>query len=86
MHALQCITRSFLLIYYGTRSDQNVKDRNCKLRNACMQAGEELTYDYRFNGEEKLPCNCGAASCRGFVNAPDEEVTVMVVQRSDLGR
>ncbi|GAX81946.1 hypothetical protein CEUSTIGMA_g9374.t1 [Chlamydomonas eustigma] len=35
-------------------------------------AGEELTYDYRFNGKEKLPCNCGTASCRGFVNVPED--------------
>lgn len=33
-------------------------------------AGEELTYDYRFAGQDKLRCNCGAASCRGWVNAP----------------
>ena len=30
----------------------------------------ELTYDYRFAGEAKLPCNCGAAACCGFVNEP----------------
>jgi hypothetical protein len=29
---------------------------------------EELTYDYRFSGEEKLVCNCGAGRCRGMVN------------------
>jgi hypothetical protein len=29
---------------------------------------EELCYDYRFAGKERLPCNCGAASCRGWVN------------------
>jgi hypothetical protein len=29
-----------------------------------------MTYDYRFAGDEKLRCNCGAASCRGWVNAP----------------
>jgi hypothetical protein len=32
--------------------------------------GEELTYDYRFAGEEKLRCNCGAPNCRGWVNTP----------------
>lgn len=32
--------------------------------------GSELTYDYRFAGSEQLPCNCGAAKCRGFVNVP----------------
>lgn len=32
--------------------------------------GEELTYDYRFAGDEKLRCNCGASTCRGWVNMP----------------
>ncbi|KAG2498072.1 hypothetical protein HYH03_003832 [Edaphochlamys debaryana] len=36
-----------------------------------IAAWEELTYDYRFNGAEDLPCNCGAATCRGLVNWPD---------------
>ena len=33
-----------------------------------IPAGEELTYDYRFSGQEQLTCNCGAAGCRGMVN------------------
>ncbi len=35
-----------------------------------IPAGAELTYDYRFAGEARLPCNCGARSCRGVVNEP----------------
>ncbi len=34
-------------------------------------AAQELTYDYRFKeeaGEDKLPCGCGAPSCRGYLN------------------
>ena len=27
----------------------------------------------RFAGEEKLPCNCGVPSCRGFVNCPADD-------------
>uniref|UniRef100_A0A7R9Z1C3 Histone-lysine N-methyltransferase n=1 Tax=Chlamydomonas euryale TaxID=1486919 RepID=A0A7R9Z1C3_9CHLO len=38
-----------------------------------IRAGDELTYDYRFNGDEKLPCNCGAERCRGFVNVDDPD-------------
>ena len=38
-----------------------------------LQPGEELTYDYRFAGDEKLPCNCGTARCRGQVNVSAEE-------------
>ena len=30
--------------------------------------GQELSYDYRFSGSERLPCNCAAAECRGWVN------------------
>lgn len=33
-----------------------------------IAAWEELTYDYRFSGEERLPCSCGAPTCRGVVN------------------
>lgn len=33
-------------------------------------AGDEVTYDYRFASDDKLRCNCGASTCRGFVNAP----------------
>ena len=35
---------------------------------ATAQVGDELTYDYRFCGEEQLPCNCGSSGCRGRVN------------------
>ncbi len=33
-----------------------------------IEAGEELTYDYRFSGEEVLQCCCGSSKCRGKVN------------------
>ena len=34
-----------------------------------IEAGVEISYDYRFASEsERLPCNCGAPKCRGFVN------------------
>ena len=33
--------------------------------------GEELLLDYRVGGDAPpMPCRCGAASCRGFLNAP----------------
>ena len=35
-----------------------------------IDAWEELSYDYRFCGEEQLVCNCGAVNCRGAVNQP----------------
>lgn len=35
-----------------------------------ISAGEELTYDYRFDTEEedRVPCACGALNCRRFLN------------------
>ncbi|MBV8831223.1 MAG: SET domain-containing protein-lysine N-methyltransferase [Acidobacteriaceae bacterium] len=34
-----------------------------------IQAGEELTVDYRFDKKvEKVICRCGSASCRGTIN------------------
>ena len=40
----------------------------------------------RFCGDEKLPCNCGAPSCRGFVNAAKQsmEGNGVLVLRSRL--
>ncbi len=35
-----------------------------------LQPWEELTYDYRFSSSVELPCNCGADTCRVFVNWP----------------
>jgi len=36
-----------------------------------IEPGEELTYDYRFSGDEMMKCRCGSASCRGVVNYVD---------------
>ena len=34
-----------------------------------LQEGEEITYDYRLPTEDiKIPCHCGAAECRGYLN------------------
>lgn len=39
-----------------------------------IAVGEELLLDYRVRAEDRdtppMPCRCGAASCRGFLNAP----------------
>ena len=36
-----------------------------------IATGEELLLDYRVGGDApQMPCRCGAASCRGFLNAP----------------
>ncbi len=34
-----------------------------------IKPGEELTVDYRFEKKmERVPCQCGAAGCRGTIN------------------
>ena len=34
-----------------------------------IQYGEELTYDYKFPYEDvKIPCSCGTAKCKKFLN------------------
>lgn len=36
-----------------------------------IYAGEEVTYDYKFNYDEvgdKIPCFCGCSNCRGTLN------------------
>ncbi len=36
-----------------------------------IATGEELLLDYRVGGDAPpMPCQCGAATCRGFLNAP----------------
>lgn len=37
-----------------------------------IRAGEELTYDYAFPEALAVPCQCGAARCRGFIVDEDE--------------
>ena len=37
-----------------------------------IAAGEELLLDYHVRGDiAPIPCQCGAPSCRGFLNEPD---------------
>lgn len=39
-----------------------------------IATGEELLLDYQVRGDiDPIPCRCGAASCRGFLNAPDPD-------------
>lgn len=50
-----------------------------------IQLGEELTYDYRFCGEEVLPCNCGTETCRKMVNQKEPD-RILVVPSNELKR
>lgn len=40
------------------------------LTKRAVARGEEFTYDYMFpyDADDRLSCNCGAPSCRGFMN------------------
>jgi len=36
-----------------------------------IQRGEELTVDYRYDADiTRMPCHCGAPTCRGTMNVP----------------
>mmetsp|Transcript_9651 Transcript_9651/g.11238 ORF Transcript_9651/g.11238 Transcript_9651/m.11238 type:complete len:1400 (+) Transcript_9651:363-4562(+) len=51
-----------------------------------IQAGEEITYDYQFPLEldldARIPCNCGAKNCRGFMNWDLPEIGSLVARAS----
>eukprot|EP00898_Chlorokybus_atmophyticus_P001841 jgi/Chlat1/2658/Chrsp178S02478 len=52
-----------------------------------VEVGEELTYDYRFNSnDERLPCNCGSAKCRGTVNLYEAEGFVIPLSQLQLDK
>ncbi|KAL6751996.1 hypothetical protein V8C86DRAFT_1794186 [Haematococcus lacustris] len=61
-----CVSRTVRLTHPLTGA---VDDHVIIFATRDIEAGEELTYDYRFSGEEQLVCNCGAQNCRGRVNA-----------------
>lgn len=46
-----------------------------------IRAGDELTIDYAWPAWFAIPCRCGAATCRGWVVAEEELVTI--TQRGD---
>jgi len=55
-----CYTRPILV---------NHKHRIVLYAKRDIQVGEELSYDYKFPEEDvKIPCNCGSAKCRTYLN------------------
>lgn len=60
--------------YINHSCDPNIKTRIVRrhiLYYSCrpIAAGEELTVDYRYDHDtDRLPCACGAATCRGTMN------------------
>lgn len=53
----------------SAREDGRSEKKIVFLAKRDIQVGEELTYDYHYAIEdEKIPCFCGAKSCRGFMN------------------
>ena len=54
--------------------------RNVRVAKVVRAAAPALCIaDCRFSGDEKLPCNCGALNCRGFVNVAEAAGTASVV-------
>lgn len=54
-----------------------------------IASGEELCYDYLlYDGDEseELPCNCGAARCRGTMYSPEEIRRRHRLERKRTGR
>lgn len=39
-----------------------------------IEAGEEITFDYRLQADELHECACGAEHCRGYMNDADDEL------------
>ena len=39
-----------------------------------IEEGEEISFDYRLQGEELYTCVCGAGDCRGYMNDADDEL------------
>jgi SET domain-containing protein len=47
----------------------NFKGHILYMSKRVIERGEELTVDYRFSKDvAKVPCRCGATSCRGTIN------------------
>jgi SET domain-containing protein len=47
----------------------NLKRHILYMSRRTIYPGEELTVDYRFDKKvERVPCTCGASSCRGTIN------------------
>lgn len=68
-HSCAPVAHSRMITVRDPRTNQLV-DHVVIVASKDLQPGDEITYDYRFASEQKLRCNCGAATCRGFVNAP----------------
>jgi SET domain-containing protein len=63
--------------YINHSCDPNLKSRIIKghilyMSRRDIRPGEELTIDYRFDKKvERVPCHCGAETCRGTINVLD---------------
>ena len=84
------MTCLIFLIYFDVLPQRGISRLIGLLSVAVLQrgigAGDEFTYDYRFNGDEKLPCNCRAAACRGLVNISSDEAGPLLVPRAELAK
>jgi SET domain-containing protein len=62
-----CAPNAETRVVYDGRAGSGA--RVCVVAVAAIGAGDEITYDYKFAEEgDPIPCNCGAATCRGKLN------------------
>lgn len=51
-----------------------IRNRIWFIAEQTIEEGEEITFDYRLQGEELYPCVCSAVFCRGYMNDADDEL------------
>lgn len=51
-----------------------IRNRIWVIAERAIPEGEEITFDYRLQGEELYECVCGSENCRGYMNDADDEL------------
>ena len=60
-----------------------IRNRIWFIAERSIAEGEEITIDYRLQGDELYECVCGAEECRGYMNDADDELMKKVTTRRD---
>ena len=51
-----------------------------------IDEGDEITFDYRLQGEELYECVCDAEHCRGYMNDADDELVKKALKKTNEKR